>query len=108
MAKNLISMCLLQLLLLLFLAKKTVAELSQNILNGLAIESTILRPEMKLFNHTPCEVASKQAMNSASIVDVAINVYLALFQEIAPLANMKIYSEVDFRESIHPAKSESE
>ena len=59
MARFLMSMCLLQLPLLLFLAIKTPAELSQYMLNGLDIESIILSPEMKLLSHTPCEVASK-------------------------------------------------
>ena len=63
---------------------------------------------MKLLSHTPCEVASKQDMNSASIVEVAIMVYLMLFQDIAPPANIKMYPDVDLRESTQPAKSESE
>lgn len=48
---------ILRLPLLLLLAIKTTVELSQYILNGLEIESAILSPEMKFFNHTPCEVA---------------------------------------------------
>jgi hypothetical protein len=89
MAKYLMSMCLLQLPLLLFLAIKTAAELSQYILNGLEIESIILGPEMKLLSHTPCEVASKQETNSASIVEVAVKVYMALLHDTAPLAIKK-------------------
>lgn len=51
---------LFQLPLLLFLAKKkTIAELSQYILDGLQIKSIILSSEMKLFVHTPYEVASR-------------------------------------------------
>ncbi|KAM7491980.1 hypothetical protein LguiA_034901 [Lonicera macranthoides] len=88
MAKYLMSICLLRLPLLLFLAINTAAELSQKILNGLEMESTILRPEMKLFNHTPCDVASKQETNSASIVEVAVKDCLALLHETAPPANM--------------------
>ena len=102
------SMCLLQLPLLLFFAIKTAAELSQYILNGLDIESITLSPEMKLLSHTPCEVASKQDMNSASIVEVAVMVCLTLLQDIAPPANIKMYPDVDLRESTQPAKSESE
>ena len=48
---------LISLLLLLFLEKKTVVELSQKIFNGFAIESTIFRPEIKFFNHNACDVA---------------------------------------------------
>ena len=91
-------MCLLRLSLLLFLAKKTVAELSQNIFSGLDIESTILSLKMKLFIHTPCDVASKQETNSASIVEVAIKVCFALLHDTAPSANMKKYPNVDLRE----------
>ena len=78
MAKYLMSMCLLRLPLLLFLARNTTDELSQNILNGLDTVSKSLSPEMKLFNHTPCDVASKQETNSASIVEVAIKPCLTL------------------------------
>ena len=108
MAKYLMSMCLFRLPLLLFLAIKTAAELSQYILNGLEIESIILSPEMKLLSHTPCKVASKQETNSASIVEVAIKVYLALLHDIAPLTIIKVYLDVDLCESTHPAKSEYE
>ena len=101
-------MCLLQLPLLLFFAIKTIGELSQYILNSLDIESITLSPEMKLLSHTPCEVASKQDMNSASIVEVAVMVCLMLLQDIAPLANIKMYPDVDLRESRQPTKSESE
>ena len=57
MAGYLMSICLLRLPLLLFLAKKTADELSQYNLNDLDIESIILSPEINPFNHTPCEVA---------------------------------------------------
>jgi hypothetical protein len=56
--RYLMSMCLLLLPLLLFLEKKTAAELSQKILTGLAIESTIFSPPMKFLNHNACVVAS--------------------------------------------------
>ena len=108
MAKYLTLMCLLRLPLLLFLAMKITAELSQNILNGLETESTILSPDMKLLNHTPCDVASKQEMNSTSIVEVAVRVCLLLLHDTAPSANTNMYLDVDFRESTQPAKSESE
>jgi len=84
------SMCLLRLPLLLFLAINTTTKLSQYNFNGLEIESTTLRPDMKLFNHTPCDVASKQETNSTSIVEVAVKVCLALLQDTAPPANKNI------------------
>ena len=90
MAKYLMSMCLLRFPLLLFLARNIVVELSQYILNGLEIESIILSPEIKLFNHTPCDVASEQDTNSASVVEVAINVYFALLQDTTPLTSINI------------------
>ena len=55
---------------------------------------------MKLFNHTPCEVASKQDTNSASIVEVVVKVCFALLQEKIPSATIKTYSKVDFHESM--------
>ena len=102
MAKYLMSTCLFQLLLLLFLAIKTVAELLQYIFNSLEIESTTLSPKMKLFNHTPCKVASKRDMNSTSIVEVVVKVWFAFLQEIAQMASIKTYLEVDFLESMQP------
>lgn len=45
-------MYVVRLLLLLFLAKKFVAELPQYIFNGFEMESTTLNPNMKLFDHT--------------------------------------------------------
>ena len=63
---------------------------------------------MKLLSHTPCEVASKQETNSASMVEVAVKDCLTLLYEIAPPAIMKMYSDIDLRESTQPAKSESE
>ena len=108
MARYLMSMCLLRFPLLLFFAIKTAAELLQYILNGLDIESITLSSEMKLLSHIPCEVASKQDMNPTSIIEVAVNVCLTLLQDIAPLANIKMYPDVDLRESTQPSKFESE
>ena len=99
MARYLMSMCLLRLPVLLFFAIKTTTELSQYILNDLDIESITLSPKMKLVSHTPCEVVSKQDMNSTSIVEVAVKAYLTLLQDIAPPANIKMYPDVDLRES---------
>jgi len=42
------------------------------------------------------------------VVEVATNDWLTLLQDIAPSANKKTYPDVDFIESEHPAKSESE
>lgn len=91
MAKYLMLMCLLQLPLLLFLTtRKTAAELSQYNRNGLEIESMILSPNMKLFDHTPYDVASKQDTNSTSMVDLAIKACFVLLQDIVPLASINI------------------
>jgi len=78
MAKYLMSKCLLQLPLLLFLARITTAELSQYIFNGLGIESITCRPAMKLFNQIPCDVASNNEINSATMVEVETNDCFAL------------------------------
>jgi len=42
------------------------------------------------------------------MVEVATNDCFALLQDIAPLAIMKMYPDVDLRKSTQPAKSESE
>jgi hypothetical protein len=63
---------------------------------------------IKFLNHFSYEVASKHAMNSASIVDDAIIVCLVLFHDIAPPAKIKTYPEVNFLESLQPKKSEYE
>ena len=68
----------------------------------------MLSSEIKLFNHTPCEVASKQETNSTSVLKVVTRVYLALLQDTAPPANINMYPEVDFCELTQPAKCESE
>jgi len=54
---------------------------------------------MKLLKHFTCEVASKHAINSASIMDDATIIYLALLYDITPPTSMEIYFEVDFLES---------
>ena len=107
MARYLMLICLLQLPLQLFFAINTVATLSENILNGLDMESTTLSPTMKLLSQTLCEVASKQEMNSTSIVKVTVNICYALLQETTPPTNMKMYPNIDFWELMQPAKSES-
>ena len=67
----------------------------------------MLSSEIKLFNHTPCEVASKQETNSTSVLKVVTRVYLALLQDTAPPANINMYPEVDLRESTQPTKKNS-
>jgi len=42
------------------------------------------------------------------MVEVTTNDFFALLQDIDPLAIMKMYLDVDLRESMQPAKSESE
>ena len=63
---------------------------------------------MKLFNQIPYDVDSNNQINSASMLEVATNDFFALLQDIAPLAIMKMYLDVNLRESTQPAKSESE
>ena len=58
---------------------------------------------MKLLSHTPCDVASKQETNSTYMVEVAVKVCLTLLHEIAPSTIMKMYPNVDLRESTQPA-----
>jgi len=53
-------------------------------------------------------LASKHAKNSTSMVEVAITNCFALFHDTTPLAKRKIYPNVDFLESTHPTKFESE
>jgi hypothetical protein len=62
---------------------------------------------MKLLSHTPYEVASKQETNSASIMEMAVKVCLAFLYDTAPPIIKNMYPDVDLRESIQPAKSES-
>ena len=88
MAKYLMSMCLFR-LLLLFLVVNTAIELSQYNLNGLKIKSTILSPDLKFFNHTLCEVASKYDTNSASSRRSNQSL-LWLFQDITPPTSIEI------------------
>ena len=87
---------------------KKIAEFSLNILNSLKTESTILIPDMKLLNHTPSDIALKQEMNSASIVEVVVMVCLLLLYDTTPPANMNMYPDVDFCESTQSWKSEYE
>ena len=51
---------------------------------------------MKLFNHTQCDVVSKQVMNSSYIVEASIKLCFALFQDMAMSTNINMYPDVDF------------
>ena len=92
----------------IFSAIETIAKLLQKILNGLEMKSITLSPEMKLLSHIACEVASKQKTSSASMVEVAVKVCLTLFHQTAPTTKIKMYTDVDLRESSQPLKSASE
>ena len=74
--------------LLLLLEYSVVELLSQNILSGLSIVSTMRSPVTKFRSHIPWLDASKHAINSAAMVEEAMSVCLALFQEIGPPASM--------------------
>ena len=52
-------------------------------------------------------VASKQAINSAYIVDDAMMDCLQLFHDTAPPTRVNTYPDVDFLVSLHPAQSAS-
>lgn len=70
---------------------------------GLKTESTIFSPAMKFLNHMPCELASKQEVNSTSM-EMAINVFFSLLHEIAPFASINIFLNIDFFVSAHLAR----
>ena len=70
------------------------------------IESTIPNPVIKFLGQLASVVDSQQDTNFTSIVDVAINDYLALLQEITPPANKKIYHKFDLLVPKQLAKSE--
>ena len=76
--------------LLLLLEYNTVELLSQYILSGYLIVSTIRSTVTKFLSHITWFDALKHAMNSAAMVKEAIIVCFALFQEIAHPANIKI------------------
>ena len=57
--------------------------------------------------HRASFAASKQAIYSALVLDVATTFCFVDFQETAPPWSRKTYPEVDFRESLSPAQSES-
>ena len=54
---------------------------------------------MKLFNQIPYDVASNYEINSTFMVEVETNDCFALVQDIAPLAIMKMYPDVETSES---------
>ena len=57
--------------------------------------STTRKPVTKFLSHIPWLDASKQAMNSAAMVEEAMRVCLADFQEIAHPVNINIYPDVE-------------
>ncbi|GKC55603.1 hypothetical protein Tco_1083201 [Tanacetum coccineum] len=61
------------------LAIRSVAELSQNILIGSFIVGTIPSPKINLLIQTASIAASKAAMHSASVADIAVVLCLELF-----------------------------
>lgn len=67
MAKYLMSIYLLWLQFLLFLAMKITTKLSQHILNDLEIESTILRPKIEHINHACTMWGRLQTINELSL-----------------------------------------
>lgn len=66
---------------LLFLEKKIIVILSQNILNNLTIE-IMPNLDIKFHNHKTWLVTLKHTTNLAFIIDDAIIYCLALFQKI--------------------------
>ncbi|KAJ1288996.1 hypothetical protein BS78_02G132000, partial [Paspalum vaginatum] len=66
----------------------TAGSLSQYILSGFSILSTTFKMSTNFLNHIACPVASKQGMNSASLVDGATIDCLQLFHDMAPTARV--------------------
>ena len=54
----------------------------------------------KLLNHSAATAASKVAMDSASMVELAIPTCLTLLQQMAPPKRVNTYPEVDYLDSI--------
>lgn len=69
-------------------SQEITVELSQCILNGLEMISRTLSSDIELFNQTLYDVGSKQEKHLPSIVRGAIKVRFALFQDVAPWANV--------------------
>ena len=57
--------------------------------------STTRKSVTKFLSHISWLDASKQAMNSATMVEEAMRVYLADFQEIAPPTSINMYPDVE-------------
>ncbi|GJY19171.1 hypothetical protein Tco_0390662 [Tanacetum coccineum] len=73
------------------LAIRSAAELSQNILIGSFIVGTIPSPKINFLIQTPSIAASEAATYSASVADIAVILFLELFQSTAPPFKMKMY-----------------
>ena len=67
-----------------------------------------IKPGTNFLIHIAYPVALKHAINSAYIVDDVTTDCLALFHDIAPPASKNTYPDVDFKVSLHPARSASE
>ena len=69
-----------------FLEKNTIVELSQYIFSDLEILLTIPSLEIKFYIQLAWIVASKHAINLASMVDATTTDFFALFHDTAPPA----------------------
>jgi hypothetical protein len=101
-------MCLEASLFLLLYEYCTAGSLSQYILSGFSMLSTTLTSGPNFLSYSAYLVASKQATNSAYIVDDIMIVCLELFHYMTPFVSVNIYPDVNFSVSKQPAKSESE
>jgi len=66
------------------------------------MQSTTCKLVIKFHSHISWLDASKQAMNSATMVEEAMIVCLTDFQEIDLSANIKMYLDVEHLLSSHP------
>lgn len=65
------------------------------------------KPAMKFCNKIPYDVTSKRETISTSKIEVDTSIYLTLLKDMAPLANMKKYSNIDCQASTQMKKIES-
>ncbi|GKD83488.1 hypothetical protein Tco_1350327 [Tanacetum coccineum] len=70
---------------------KSVAELSQYIFKGSFIVGTIPSPEINFLIQTASMAASEAAMYSDYVADIAVVLFLELFQSTAPPFRTKTY-----------------
>ena len=57
-----------------------------------------------LFNHTTSYIITEQIVNSASMVDKAIQVCFLLFHKLTSLLSKNVYLDVDFPSSKSPTQ----